>query len=337
MKDEAERSMIHRRRQFIQTAGIGLAAATLPATSTLAQAPLTTRRRVGRIAHLTDVHVQPERAGEAGFVAALHHVQTHARPDLVLFGGDSVFDVADTDAARRDQLGALWSRVLKSDLSVPHRCAIGNHDIPDLKSLVVAGANPDLAKAWPCDLFGLDKRYYSFDQFGWHIVVLDSVSIGGRHGYEGRLDDAQLDWLAADLAAHKDKPVLILSHIPVVTVTGFFDGDRRKTGDWDVPASYVHIDAVELHERFVAAGNVKLCLSGHEHQFDRCLFDGITYACGGAVCGNWWKGAYHHTPAGYAIIDLYDDGEGQALTGEGQAITGAFDVAYVDFGWTPRE
>lgn len=314
--------MLHR-RQFIKTATLGLAAATFPGSPPAhAQPSSSTRRRVARIAHLTDVHVQPEHAGEAGFVACLHHVQAHAQPDLVLFGGDAVFDVTDRDAARRDLLGAMWRRVLKSDLSVPHRSAIGNHDIPDMKALLAAGADADGAKAWPCDLFGLEKRYYSFDQFGWHIVVLDSVMIGGRHGYEGRLDEAQFDWLRADLAGAKEKPTLILSHIPIVSVTGFFDGDRTKTGDWDVPSNYVHIDATELHELFVAVGNVKLCLSGHAHQLDRVAFDGITYGCHGAVCGDWWKGTYKHTPAGYATVDLFDDG--------------GFDIAYVDFGWQAR-
>jgi hypothetical protein len=84
----------------------------------------------------------------------------------------------------------------------------------------------------------------------------------------------------------------------------------------------MHIDARVLHELFVASGNVKLCISGHAHLLDRCLFDGITYGCHGAVCGKWWEGAYHHTPAGYARIDLFDDG--------------SFEIDYLDFGWRPR-
>ncbi|MFT3789056.1 MAG: metallophosphoesterase [Tepidisphaeraceae bacterium] len=289
----------------------------------LAQATVPVRQAVGRIAHLTDVHVQPERGGEAGFVACLHHVQTHAKPDLVLFGGDGVFDVVDRDAARRDELAAMWRRVLKNELSTPHRSAIGNHDVWDLKALGAARADEDQAKAWPCDLYGLNRRYYSFDQFGWHIVVLDDVRLGGPHGYAGAIDEAQLAWLRADLAAAAPKPVLVLSHIPIVTVIGFFDGERTKTGDWDVPRSYMHIDANSLHELLVAAGNVKLCISGHEHQLDRCWLDGITYGCHGAVCGNWWQGTYHHTPAGYATIDLFDDG--------------TFEIGYHDFGWQARE
>lgn len=278
-------------------------------------------RRVARIAHLTDVHVQPERAGDRGFAACLNDVQANARPDLVLFGGDAVFDVSETDASRNKLVADTWRRVLRAELSAPYRSTIGNHDIPQMKRLVADGASDDAAKVWACDLLGLDRRYFSFDEFGWHFVVLDSVRVGGPHGYAGRIDDEQFDWLEKDLAAAATarQPVIVLSHIPIVSVVGFFDGDRVKGGDWDVPSSYMHIDANRLHELFVRHGGVKLCLSGHAHQFDRCLFDGVTYVCGGAVCGDWWKGTYHHTPAGYSVIDLMDDGR--------------FDVAYHDFGW----
>lgn len=315
------------RRRFLKTAGVAAAALPMAAWPAGGQTldPAPAQPAAGtprRIAHLTDVHLQPELDGEAGFVACLHHMQENAKPDLVLFGGDQLFDVADCDAARRDQLSALWQRVLRSELSLPHRAAIGNHDIPEMKKLVEAGADPDAAKSWPCELLGLERRYYGFDQSSWRILVLDSVAIGGRHGYAGRIDEAQFEWLSRELAAAADRPVMILSHIPIVSVVGFFDGDRTSGGDWDVPSSYVHIDANRLHELFVSARNVRLCLSGHAHQFDRCLFDGITYGCHGAVCGNWWKGTYKHTPAGYATIDLFADGN--------------FDIHYTDYGWQAR-
>lgn len=310
------------RRRFLQTSTALAAGSLAGAMPSIAVAQTTTQRsRSARVAHLTDIHLQPELDGEAGFVACLHHVQTVAKPDLILFGGDVVFDVTERDAARRDQLGDLWRRVLKSDLSTPHRSAIGNHDLPALKEMIAANLDADAAKRWSCDLLSLDKRYYSFDQFGWHVIVLDSVHVGGPHAYSGQLDAAQRDWLERDLAATR-LPTLVLSHIPIVSITAFFDGDRTKTGDWDVPASFVHIDANALHERFVASGKVKLCLSGHMHQLDRCAFDGITYACHGAVCGNWWKGTYKHTPAGYAVVDLFADG--------------AFEIAYEDYGWQAK-
>ena len=281
--------------------------------------------RVGRVAHLTDVHVQPEHAGDRGFAACLRHMQAHATPDLVLFGGDAVMNVNEASPDRTRLLADVWRRVLRDELSLPIVSAIGNHDIPDTKRLEADRASDDTAKAWACDLLQMHKRYHSFDRFGWHFVVLDSVRVGGPHGYAGRVDDEQLDWLKADLAksAAAGTPVLVMSHIPIVSVVGFFDGNRVKGGDWDVPRSYMHIDAQPLHELFVKSGNVRVCVSGHAHQLDRCDFDGITYACNGAVCGDWWGGTYHHTPAGYAVLDLFADGR--------------CDVSYHDFGWTAVE
>ena len=319
------------RRDVLRMAALtaaGAATQTIVLPSAVAQTLPTTSvsppQRTGRIAHLTDVHVQPERGAEAGFAACLQHVQTFAKPDLILFGGDNVFNVSDTDAARTAVQRAGWQRVLKAELSTPHRSAIGNHDIPQMKKLEADKANEDAAKAWPCEQFGLDQRYYAFDQFGWRILVLDSVRVGGAHGYAGRLDETQFAWLKdqLDAAATARVPVLVMSHIPIVCVVGMFDGGRTTTGDWDIPRSYVHIDAVRLHDLFVASGVVKLCISGHAHQVDHCLFDGVTYACNGAVCGNWWKGVYHHSDSGYATIDLFDDG--------------LFDVRYHTYGWTAR-
>ena len=37
-------------------------------------------------------------------------------------------------------------------------------------------------------------------------------------------------------------------------------------------------------------------------------YDGVSYYCNGAVSGAWWFGNYQHTAAGYAPVDLYDDG-----------------------------
>jgi len=51
------------------------------------------RKRVLRIAHLTDVHLQPEGSSAAGFVRCLKAVHLTRRPDLILNGGDSVHDI----------------------------------------------------------------------------------------------------------------------------------------------------------------------------------------------------------------------------------------------------
>jgi 3',5'-cyclic-AMP phosphodiesterase len=70
----------------------------------------------------------------------------------------------------------------------------------------------------------------------------------------------------------------------------------------------MHADARRIKDLFLKHPNVKLCLSGHIHLRDSLEYNGVTYACNGAVCGNWWQGNYQETKPGYAIVDLWNDG-----------------------------
>ena len=38
------------------------------------------------------------------------------------------------------------------------------------------------------------------------------------------------------------------------------------------------------------------------------LYRNVRYCCNGAVCGNWWKGAYEEYAPAYALVDFYEDG-----------------------------
>ena len=96
--------------------------------------------------------------------------------------------------------------------------------------------------------------------------------------------------------------------MPILTATGFYEGNE-KTGNWVVPGSWMHLDFNEIKKLFMAHGNVKLCISGHMHLQDFVVYNGVTYCCNGAVSGSWWGSEYYHeTHAGYALIDLYEDG-----------------------------
>src|SRR5688572_1901526 len=70
------------------------------------------RKRAIRLAHLTDIHLQPELEAAAGLSMCLRHVQGLAdRPELIIDGGDSVRDVFEADAARAKVQAELWRRV----------------------------------------------------------------------------------------------------------------------------------------------------------------------------------------------------------------------------------
>ena len=280
------------------------------ATPAPGAAPSRAKRSI-RLAHLTDVHVQPERAAAEGFAACLRHAQSlDDPPQLILTGGDCVMDVMENDAARAKVLGDLWRRLLRDECGLPVENCLGNHDVWGWhrKGSKTTGNEPLWGKKWALDLLGMDRPDRSFDRGGWHFVVLDSVFPSGD-GYTARLDDEQFEWLKSDLVSTPaDRPVVVVSHIPILAACAYFDGENEKSGDWVIPGSFVHIDARRIKDLFLGHRNVKLCLSGHEHLVDRVDYNGVSYVCDGAVSGAWWKGDNQECDEGYGVVDLYADG-----------------------------
>src|SRR3954471_11138571 len=99
-----------------------------PATLTLARhtgpAPL-------RIAHLTDMHVQPELAGGEGWAACLESVKKiDPQPAFIINGGDHVMSLLDCTTARASEQWDLYFNVLHaSGIKLPIYPVIGNHDV----------------------------------------------------------------------------------------------------------------------------------------------------------------------------------------------------------------
>lgn len=290
-----------------------LATTLLGATATRAETPFVAASdRVLRFAHLTDVHVQPEKRGGEGLAACLRHVQSQAdKPELIVFGGDNVMSVDSEDgSARADVQLDLWKKVLRDECNLPVLTTIGNHDIRDNKQVD--------GKKWALDAYSLSARYYTHDRAGWRFVFLDST-LPAEKGYAGKLDDEQFEWLQGVLNdTPKSTPICVVSHIPIIAACAYFDGENEKTGNWQIPGSWVHIDARRIKDLFYKHSNVRLCLSGHMHLADEITYLGVKYACNGAVCGNWWDGSYHEFGPAYALVDLYSDGSSKvSLTGYG--------------------
>ncbi len=131
-----------------------------------------------------------------------------------------------------------------------------------------------------------------------------------------------MDWFKADLAATPTTtPIVIVTHVPIISAANFFDhSDKPELGpDITVKRTRMHVDHREFDALFQKHRNVKLCLSGHLHQLDKVEYNGVTYICDGAVCGDKWNGPRKHTPEGYGLVDLYADG--------------TFSHQYVAYGW----
>ncbi|MHA4739506.1 metallophosphoesterase family protein [Dyadobacter sp. MSC1_007] len=291
------------RRDLLKT--MGMAVSGLSFTGTAA-AMNHQPKRVLRIAHLTDIHIQPHLWAGRSFEKCLHHLQSlPVKPDMILNTGDSVMGSHRIEKAKAVKEWELYHKIMSSENSTPIISCIGNHDIWHPGQ----GMFED-GKKWAMDELRIQRPYFSFDRNGWHIIVLDSVqSCPEGTGYLARLDEQQFEWLKRDLRGTPSQtPVMIASHIPILSASVFFDGDNLKDRSWVVPGSWMHMDSARLVELFYKYDNVKLAISGHIHLLDRVTYNKVTYCCNGAVSGNYWMGKYKETNPGYAIIDLYDDG-----------------------------
>jgi 3',5'-cyclic AMP phosphodiesterase CpdA len=318
------------RRQFVTSsllAGGGLlaaGAATPPASAQPAPGqPAPAGRPDGaiRFAHLTDMHVQPERRGGDGYAAALRSLERLDPPaQFIITGGDHVMDVFEADAARAKVQWDLYERVLREHTRLPVYATMGNHDVGGwgVPGQVPPGS-AGYGKAMALDRLGMKSPYYSFDHGPWHFVCLDNIAPRGT-GYFGGLDPEQLEWLRADLtAAGQARPVCIVSHIPILSACVFFDGDDRLRQDfWHVPDSWMQRDVKPLLG-LLRRHNVRLLLSGHIHLVDRVDYLGMTFVCDGAVSGAWWKGPNQEFAEGYGVVDLFPDGSSRH--------------EYLTFGW----
>jgi Icc protein len=315
------------RREALKWTG-ALAGSVAIGVGTLASAEvMPERRRTLRLAHLTDMHICDRLAAAEGVTAALQHVQSLAdKPELILTGGDTIMESLAADADSTKSQWELWQKTIRDACALPIESCLGNHDVWgwNKTSSKTTGDEPLWGKRWACEVFGIPKPYRSFDRAGWHFIVLDSMIPHEKTVYEARLDDEQFAWLQEDLAATTpETPVLVLSHIPILSasVLAAWSG-RNPDRDLMVPHNLMHTDMGRLKDLFWQHRNVKLCLSGHLHLRDRVDYNGVTYLCNGAVSGAWWKGDHHETKAGYAVINLYNDG--------------TFDNDYIDYGWKAR-
>ncbi|MBM4012914.1 MAG: metallophosphoesterase [Planctomycetes bacterium] len=320
------------RRSLVKAGVAGVAA--MPAVVRAAPAAEEPAPRPLRIAHLTDIHVQPERESAAGLASCFAHVQSladrgAAAADLIVTGGDTIMDCMEADDARTKTQWDLWRKVKADACSLEVRSVVGNHDVWGWTKAraKTTGTEPLYGKKWACEQFGRALPYESFDRGGWHIVLLDSV-YPHADGYIGRLDDAQWDWLDKDLAAvPATTPVILVSHIPILSVHPLASTTAAHPGTDGKPSfalsgGLVHVDHPRFQELFARRPNVKACLSGHLHVVERVEFGGMTYLCNGAVSAGWWKGLHRGTDFGYAVVDLHRDG--------------TVDCRYVTYGWTAK-
>jgi 3',5'-cyclic-AMP phosphodiesterase len=301
------------RRSFIKeltlgTAGIGLAGG-LPSIS------------VGRdfgsrdgngsksnfsFVHLTDMHVRRRRNGDLGYRTCIDAVNALSpKPDFVLMGGDGPFDGLYTEKDEfEDQIRLFTS--ISDQLDMPYYHCIGNHDCLGLSGRrKVPVDDPDLGKKFFMDAAGMENNYYSFDAFGWHFVVLDSIyEVEAEHGpsYVPRIGQEQLDWLRFDLGRNHGKPTIAVTHIAAFCNVG------QIRGDTTMPSMHGRVlqDTRELRE-ILERHKVRALLQGHSHINEDYRFNDVWYITDQSVSAAWWGGNWLGFEPGFAVFTVDND------------------------------
>jgi 3',5'-cyclic-AMP phosphodiesterase len=245
---------------------------------------------------LTDSHLQPELNAAQGTDQCFRKART-IQSDFAIQGGDHVFDALGVDRQRATTLFDLYEKT-EQDLGMKVHHTMGNHDVMGIYTVSgVAPTDPLYGKKLFEERFG--KPYYSFDHKGVHFVVLDSIGLTEDHAYEGRVDPAQLAWLAADLkTVPTERPIIVSVHIPLVTAFNSYvppPAIAAKHNGMTVANAYEVIALFEGH-------NVLGVLQGHTHINERVVWKGVPYITSGAVCGNWWHGTRMGTPEGFTVV-----------------------------------
>ncbi len=242
-------------------------------------------KRQTRVGLVTDLHYADKPpAGSRHYRETLVKLEEAAarfhedQPDFVVELGDFI-DAADSVEVEKKYL----QRINKDFTVLPGKkhYVLGNHCVHTLtKGEFLEGV-------------GQQKSYYSFDQGGYHFVVLDSCfrSDGTPYGRKNfqwtdpNIPEEQVEWLRADLQAAGGKTI-VFAH-------------QRL----DVSNHYGVKNCQQVRRVMEESGKVIAVFQGHSHKNDYNEIAGIHYCTLVAMV----EGAGTENN-GYSTMDLFEDG-----------------------------
>lgn len=254
-----------------------------------------------KVAYFTDIHARVEWETPDALLMAASAINQH-QPDLVLCGGDMI---TDGYTSGRKTVAPRWDAYLAMQNAIrPYpEVAVGNHDLvgvaPEDGSDILADPREDVRTR-----FGLAQTYRSFDRSGYHFMILDSVQVTDDElRYRGYIDATQQAWIKDDLAGVDPRtPIVVVCHMPMVT--SFFQ--LTNGVESAVPPNRGLVNSQEVLSLF-EHHRLLLVLQGHLHVNEMIRWRNTTFITGGAVCGKWWRGAWHGTAEGFGLVTLHPD------------------------------
>jgi Icc protein len=297
-----------KRKEFLQSGVIAAGFSMLPQ---FVSAKEPSAKKALRFAFMSDIHVKPGAVPELGMAKALQHINSlKPKVDFIVNGGDCVMDAL---AATKESVQTQWDlyhSIMKKENKLSVYPCIGNHDVYGWFHKTPDPTEPLYGKKWAVKELQMPDRYYHFKKEKWDFIVLDSTQNNPAGGYIGKVDDEQFIWLKSKLAEiPSDQFICIISHIPILSIcSGLFFNKTEANGDLMIKRNLMHSDFFALKTLFNQYPNIKTCLSGHIHLQDEVKYHNIDYYCNGAICGNWWGGAFQEFDPAYAVFDFFDDG-----------------------------
>jgi 3',5'-cyclic AMP phosphodiesterase CpdA len=283
------------RRNFLRGSGLAAAGCALGGR----QAPAQKSGRLTALssgsftfAFFTDVHIEPEMDAPQGTELAMEAINA-SDAEFAICGGDHVFDALKVHKDRILEQYELYAEAEKT-LRMPVWHVLGNHDVAGLET-GMSSHDVIFGKALFRQVFNT-PTYYSFQHKGVNFIVLDSIMIKGRD-WEPAIDITQAAWLERVLIGTKGTPSIVISHVPLATsMASYGPGSNSKVYEPVLNASYI-IPMLEYYD-------VIALLQGHTHISETVHRMGIHYVTGGAVCGNWWKGAQFGDREGVTFVTV---------------------------------
>lgn len=257
-----------------------------------------------RLVQISDTHLSARHGFFVENFARTVAAIAAEEPDLVVNSGDLSINGAEDEADLR------YASTCHARIAAPVAIVPGNHDIGEEPSAIHVDQPIDAARV------ARYRQVYGADRFArtlgaWRLLGVDSLLIGSGLADE----DAQADWLFAELEAAKGRPIGVFQHKPLWL---------EAEDEIPQPAWTVDPDARGAYVAAYRDAGVRFVASGHLHQQRRRDFAGMAHvwAPSTAFPAHTSLGGGEAT-LGYVVFDLEQDG--------------AFDVRFAAPGLVPHD
>jgi 3',5'-cyclic-AMP phosphodiesterase len=243
-----------------------------------------------KIGFVTDLHFGPQAFHEGKLRKLTQHAGELTRGvvakmnaeslDFIVNLGDDIEDENhDLDLRRYEECQSIL-RTSRAELVN----VAGNHDTINL-------TRDELTRIWERP----GQLHYAFDRGDHHFVVLHTIE---RKDVDVRIPQAQLEWLAADLAATK-LPVIVFMHHSaseqVLDDSHWFRGLARLA---------LVKERAELRAILERSGNVRAVFNGHVHRNHLDVIRGIPYVTLQSLVENLDEDAPGRPAAAWTLCDI---------------------------------